>query len=113
MALAAIAKEDLAVAETLLDENLDPANQDVDKETRQKSLLALGNVHLQRRNLPSAILRLEQALREFPESVEENQTRFQLAECFRLQARQAAETRDEAILPAPREFSEKQFREYL
>src|SRR5260370_5538295 len=113
MAVAAIAKDELAVAEAFRDENLDPANQEVDKDTRQKSLFALGNVHLQRRNLPSAILRLEQALREFPESVEVNQARFQLAECFRLQARQAAETRDEAILPATREFSEKQFREYL
>jgi hypothetical protein len=113
LAQAAIAKGDFAVAEPLLDENVDPANKDVNADIAEKSLFVLGYVHLKRRSLQSAILRLEQAMREYPASAEMNQARFDLAECFRLLAQQAADSRDEAILAATRDFNHKQFKEYL
>jgi tetratricopeptide (TPR) repeat protein len=113
LAQVAIAKGELAVAETLLEENVDHANKDVGAEIAEKSLFALGAVHLQRRSLQSAILRLEQAMREYPNGTEMNQARYDLADCFRLVAQQAADSRDEATLPATRDYSNKQFRENL
>jgi hypothetical protein len=85
----------------------------VSAEVAERSLFALGYVHLQRRSLQSAILRLDQAMREYPSSRELNQARFSLAECFRLLAQQAADSRDEAALAATREFSQKQYKDYL
>jgi TolA-binding protein len=113
LAGAAVAKGELAQAESLLDKNLDSTDHDVDAETRQKSLFMLGDVHLQRHCLQSAIFRLEQALRDHPVGREAIQAQFQLAECYRLLAIEAAQSRDESKLVETRKFSEKQFREYL
>ena len=113
LAAAAVAKGELAQAESLLDKNLEPADHDVDPETRQKSLFLLGDVHLQRHSLQSAILTLEQALHDHPEGSEALQAQFQLAECYRLLAIEAAQFRDESKQVETRKFSEKQFREYL
>jgi tetratricopeptide (TPR) repeat protein len=113
LAVGAIARGDYAVAEGFLEENVDHANKDVDEETARRSLFALGDVHLQRRSLQNAILRLEQAMHEYPKSIEMNQARYQLAECFRLQAEEAFQGSKAAKLPESREFYLKQHREYL
>jgi tetratricopeptide (TPR) repeat protein len=113
MADAAIAQGNLDQAEKLLEENLTPTNKEIDPQTKEKTYFALGNVHLQRRAFQNAVRRLEKALKNYPENPQANQARFQLAECFRLLADEAATNRDEAKLKESAVYYDKQYQSFL
>jgi len=70
----------------------------MDRDTKEKTLFALGNVHFQRHAYLNAIRRLEKAVKDFPDNEDANRARFQMAESFRLLAEEAATNRDDAKL---------------
>jgi tetratricopeptide (TPR) repeat protein len=113
MAEAGIAQGNLDQAEKLLEENLAPTSKEIDPATKEKTLFALGSVHLQCHAYQNAVRRLEKALKDYPDNAEASQARFQLAECFRLLADEAATNRDEAKLKESAAYYDKQYQGFL
>jgi hypothetical protein len=113
LAEADIAEGNLDQAEKLLEENFTPSSKDMDRDTKEKTLFALGNVHFQRHAYQNAICRLEKAVKDFPDNEDANRARFQMAESFRLLAEEAATNRDEAKLKESAAYYDKQYQGFL
>jgi tetratricopeptide (TPR) repeat protein len=83
-----VAQDDLAAgkwedAEEILKQNLDLMRGGSDEAAYQQSLLALAHLLVRRENYRLAALRLQEALERYPGDAGSQQTRLELADCYR------------------------------
>jgi tetratricopeptide (TPR) repeat protein len=88
LALSDIAEGKLDDAEASLKQNLELMRGAPDEETYEKSLRALAELLVKRRDFRMAALRLQELLERYPGNPATLQTRQQLAECYRRLAAQ-------------------------